>query len=340
MNKVSKFSSTPTKKRLRRVKTVIVGTGLAFRAHLSGYRRCKHLALHGIVSSKSTKIAAQLGVTSFTSLEEALNDPTVDAIDIAVPNCFHADMAMSAMRAGKHVLIEKPLDIDPIKARQVVEESKKHGVIASYVSQYRFSAGIELMKEVLANNGIGELICVNGTLMIERGDVYYSESPWRADPGKSGGGVLIMNGIHVVDSLCYLLGRPEVVASRMICTSQKGFDPIDDTTSLILTFKRSVTASLLFTKCADKNNQSRLEFVGRKGRVVLSEFNSVPLKDREGGTYYRIGKSEAAMFAAQLDDFGSAIRFGTKLRTPVEEGIISLEAICRAYEMGSYEYVR
>ena len=181
MNKTTS-SCSPIIQRTRRVRTVIVGTGLAFRAHLSGYRRCKHLALYGIVSSKNPQIAAQLGVAVYASFEDALRDPAVDAIDLAVPTGLHADMAISAMRAGKHILIEKPLDADPAKARQVVEESRKHGVIASYISQYRFSAGIELMKEILADNGIGELVCVNSTQMIDRGNAYYFESPWRANP--------------------------------------------------------------------------------------------------------------------------------------------------------------
>jgi predicted dehydrogenase len=331
--------SIPNTQKAKRVRTVIVGTGLAFRAHLSGYRRCKHLKMHGIVTSTNQEIAKQLGIATYASLEDALNDQKVEAIDLVVPTGFHADMAISAMRSGKHVLIEKPLDTDPAKARQIVEESKKHAVIASYVSQYRSSAGIELMKEILADNGIGELICVNCTQMIKRDDAYYSESPWRANPVMSGGGILIMNGIHIVDSLCYLLGHPEVVAAKVICTSQKGFQPIDDTASIILSFRQSITATLVFSKCAGQNHPSRIEFVGRKGRVVLTEFNPVPMKDKEGSSHYRIGKSPDVMFAEQLDDFGSAIRYGTELRTPLEEGLISLETIYRAYEMGNYVQV-
>ena len=320
-----------------RVKAVAVGCGLAFQSHLSGYRRCANLALHGVVSSKNPELANELGVLCYPSLKAALDDPAVDAIDLTVPSHLHAEMALAAIHHNKHVLIEKPIDSNVCKARKVVEESRKRRITVSYVSQFRFSSGVEHMMEILSSDILGTLICINGILMVERADDYYLESPWRGDPQKCGGGVLLMNGIHLVDVLTYLLGTPEVIAVKLFRDPHGTHALLEDAASLILSFEYSVMTTLLMARNAGRNYPTQVEFIGRKGRAVLSEYNLVSIQLNDGKKLRRrFGKSTTAMFAAQLDDFGSALRFGTERRTAVEEGLISLETVFRAYEMGGH----
>ncbi|MFZ4857825.1 MAG: Gfo/Idh/MocA family protein [Desulfuromonadaceae bacterium] len=329
------------KRKTGRLKTVVIGGGDAFQLHLAGYRRCTMLQLHGVFSSRLAVQSQELGVISYPSLEAVLNDPVVDAIDVAVPSSFHAEIALEAISRGKHVLVEKPIDIDPVKVRQIIDKSREWGVVAAYVSQFRFSSGIEQIAELLANNFMGELVCVNVALFINRGESYYRESPWRRDIKLSGGGVLLMNGIHPIDTLIHLLGVPKVVAAKLEYGPPEGvYGDFERLASVMMEFNPAVVANILVTSYADCNYPTTLDFIGTKGRAILTEYNISALSLQDGRMIrHRIGKSSATLFAAQLDDFGRAIRTGNQPRTPIEDGLISLETVLEAYRIGRSENV-
>jgi len=326
------------KQKRSRVKIVIIGGGDAFKLHLSGYQRCATLKLHGVFSSRMTVQAKELGIISYPSLEAVLDDPEVEAIDVATPSSFHAEIALEAMRRGKHVLVEKPVDIDLAKAQQLLDKSRECGVVASYVSQFRFSSGIEQMAELLADNILGNLVCVNSTLFINRDEYYYKKSPWRSDIERSGGGVLLMNGIHPIDTLVYLLGVPKVMSARLVYDLDGKQGQIERLASVVMQFEPAVVANILVTSLADRNYPTTLDFVGTKGRATLTEYNISALSLQSSEQIrHRIGKSGSAMFAAQLDDFGNAIRSGSRTRTPIKDGLISLETVLEAYRIGRNE---
>lgn len=327
------------KQRKKRIQAAVIGGGDAFQLHLSGYKKCSTLKLHGVFSSRAVTQVQELGIVSYSSLESVLNDPEVDAIDVATPSSYHAEIALEAMRHGKHVLVEKPVDIDLAKARQFLDKSRESGVVAAYVSQFRFSSGIEQMVEILAKNILGRLICVNATLFINRGESYYRKSPWRQDIERSGGGVLLMNGIHLIDTLVYLLGVPKVVSAKLMYGFDGDYGEIERLASVIMEFKSTVMANILVTSYANCNFPTMLDFVGTDGRAILTEYNISTLSLQNGGMIQRrIGKSSSAMFAAQLDDFGCAIRTGNRPRTPIEDGLISLNTVLNAYQIGRSEY--
>ena len=328
------------KKKKKRVQAAVIGGGDAFRLHALGYRKCTSMRLRGVFSPRHVPEARELGIVSYPSFEAVLSDPEVDAIDITTPSSCHAEMALEAMRRGKHVLVEKPVDVDPVKARQILDYSHESGLVAAYVSQFRFSSGIEQMKELLEGRVLGDLACVNATLFINRDEAYYLKSPWRKDISRSGGGVLLMNGIHLIDTLIYLIGIPKVVSSKLVCSLDGGHGEIERLANVVLEFSPAVVANIHVTGFADRNYPTTFDFVGTRGRATLSEYNIIKLTLQSGEVVKRrIGKSYPATFAAQLDDFGNAIRTGRRLRTPIEDGIDSLNIVLEAYRLGGSKHV-
>jgi len=327
------------KQRKKRIRVVVIGGGDAFQLHLSGYKRCTTMKLHGVFSSRMAAQAQELGIVSYPSLESVLNDPEVEAIDVATPSAYHAEIALEAMRHGKHVLVEKPIDIDIAKARQLLDKSRKGNIIAAYVSQFRFSSGIEQMAELLTKDILGKLVCINATLFINRGEAYYRKSPWRKNIEQSGGGVLLMNGIHLIDTLVYLLGVPKVVSAKLMYGLNGCYEKIERFANVIMEFKPTTVANIQVTNYANCNYPTTLDFIGTNGRATLTEYNISAISLQNGKIQRRIGKSSSAMFAAQLDDFGRAIRTGTRPRTPIEDGLVSLDTVLNSYQIGRSEYV-
>ena len=321
-----------------KVNTVIIGGGLASNSLLAGFRRCKRLSLQGLVSTRQKRTCRELGITHYSSIDEVLNDPKIEAIVIAVPSYLHVDIALAALKKKKHILVEKPIDVCFNKARELVAESKLSNRIISYVSQFRFSPGIEQLKDIIANKVLGELISITGELSISRKAIYYQEAPWREDIKKSGGGILMMNGIHLIDVLIYLLGIPKVLSADFIYKDKTKL--IENSAQVNFLFHKHILGSLSLTRDAQENYKTYLKFIGRKGCATLSEYklNTVELTDGSS-IKGRTSKNTAALFALQLDNFGSSIRNGSLLRTPIEDGLNTLGCIAEAYDVGNRWYV-
>ena len=304
----------------RRIKVVAVGNGAALEAHLLGYRRCRFVKLHGIASRQEHQPHHHCGVKHYPSFEAALYDPAVEALDLVVPTYLHADMALEAIARGKHVLIEKPIDVDLEKARKLVDWSIQSGLVVSCVSQFRFSPGIDELARVVERGALGKLLLCDVNLCIHREQDYYDSAVWRNDPRLAGGGVLMMNGIHLIDVLCSLLGTPQVSAARIATT--RHYLHVEDVASISLVFRTGLLATLNITSHASRNYPTTIRLTGSRGQAVLLEYCLVQLEiDGEKQRCAGRGCSTEQFFRAQLEDFGAAITRGEPLRTPVEAGL-------------------
>ena len=314
----------------RRVKVVAVGTGLALEAHLLGYRRCRFIKLHGIVSQRDRELPHRLGVGHYPSLQAALDDPQVEAVDLVVPTHLHADMASAAIAQGKHVLVEKPVDADLAKARELIAKIAESDLVISGVSQFRFSPGVDELAHILDRGLLGELLLCEASLCIHRDRAYYDLASWRNDRRLAGGGVLLMNGIHLIDVLISLLGVPQVSAARMVCT--RDYIQVEDLVSVSLIFETGVLATLNLTSHAQKNYPTRICLTGSRGKAVLSEYRLIQLEiDGEKQRCKGRGLSTEQFFRAQLEDFGAAIVYGKPSQTPIKAGLLALEVVHAAY---------
>lgn len=190
----------------------VVGVGIG-RLHLEGYSQCpdaKVVAVCDANEERARKAADEFDVPNvFTDYEKMLEMDGIDAVSICTPNFLHAPMTIAAFEAGKHVICEKPLAMNPIDGEAMVAAGKKAGKLFMTAFNNRFRGDTQLLKRLIEN---GEL-----------GDIYFGKTGWirrKGIPGmggwfttksKSGGGPLIDIGVHVLDLAMWLMGNPKAV---------------------------------------------------------------------------------------------------------------------------------
>ena len=152
---------------MKKLKTVVFGTGFVGRVHIEGIRRLGNVELYAIgvgPDDDAPKLAAELNVERVSSdYKELLSDPQVDAVHICTPNALHFPIAKAALEAGKHVLCEKPLAISTVEARQLVDLAERTGLRNCTFHNLRFYPMIQQARRICESGELGELLIVQGT---------------------------------------------------------------------------------------------------------------------------------------------------------------------------------
>jgi predicted dehydrogenase len=193
------------------LRVALVGCGLISETHIRAYKHHANRARITVCCDLDPEKAAQraelaVGARAVTSLDEVLADPDVDSIEICTPHHLHADIAIAAARAGKHILCQKPLAKTMAECDAMIAAAKAAGVILYYgETNHTMPAALE-MQRAIEQGRIGRLIGVQATYAHWQGGKYLSTA-WRYDPRVTGGGQLLDGGIHYVD-LMLRMGGP------------------------------------------------------------------------------------------------------------------------------------
>ncbi len=209
---------------------------------------------------RSMQFAEGFGLTPVKLYEEILNDKTIDAVDIVTEPSRHAKLALEAIKYGKHVLIEKPLDTDITLAEKLMVEAEKSPKITSVISQKRFEPTIKSMKEELERGSIGRPYLAEVKLLWERTNEYYRHgNGWRSTLGN----VLINQAIHWIDIGLWFFGLPNKVQS--LTTKVKESISCYDTAICCLKFTRNVLFNLVCSTAVQKSQPEEFRIYGTKG---------------------------------------------------------------------------
>lgn len=220
----------------RPLNIAVVGLGFMGVTHLKAWRQIPSVRLHAVVDADPRKLTGDLsaiggnlgstgeqfdfsGVCGYARLEEALADPAIDAVDICLPTDEHAPAATAALRAGKHVLSEKPVALDSATAAALIGEAERSGRLLMAAHVLRFFPAYETLAESLRNGSP-----VRSALFRRRcaAPVW---SAWLKDPARSGGGIMDLL-IHDADFCISLWGMPEAVRARGYRDLTRGIDVI------------------------------------------------------------------------------------------------------------------
>ena len=253
----------------------IIGAGDIANSHLLAFRSRANRDLArvaGIADVDEARAKAQAATyeieRTYASLEEALNDPGVDAVCICTPPFLHVEQSIAALRAGKHVLCEKPVSpnlagLDVIAAA----ERESGGAIFSGVFQHRVGQGAQQMKALIEAGRFGRLRFGLSETLWQRPQSYY-DVWWRGTWEKEAGGVSMAHGIHSIDTLMWLMGEP---ASLVADAATVKMDiQVEDTSAAIVRFRSGAMAQIAVTINA-QDNRSRLEIFGDELQGVSSE---------------------------------------------------------------------
>lgn len=251
-----------------------------------GFSGCGAIATHHYVAIQNTPNAVFVGATAakpeyaipfcsehngrvFDSYEDMLRSPDIDAVCILSPSGLHAEQTIQAIHAGKHVLVEKPMALTLSQADSVIEEAKRHNVKVGAVSQFRLSDSINRVKHTIDCGLLGRLVTADVSMKYNRSTEYYSSSPWRGTWAMDGGGALMNQGIHGIDTLLYLMG--DVKSVYGITRTLKHSIEVEDTALAALEFQCGALGYIQGTTSVYPGVPRRISISGTKGTISLIE---------------------------------------------------------------------
>lgn len=205
----------------------IVGAGMAAKPHMKSFQDlADEVEIRSVYSRRAESRAAfctQWGTPEAESFDAMLADPNLDGLLIMTPPNAREDMATRAAAAGKHILMEKPVERTTEAARRIVESCDKAGVTLGIVFQHRFRAGSLALRRLIDDGKLGRLASAYLVVPWWRPQSYYDE-PGRGTYERDGGGVLISQAIHSMDLLLSLTGP---VASVQAMAGQSGLQKLE-----------------------------------------------------------------------------------------------------------------
>ena len=216
---------------------------------------------------KARQMADRYGASAFATLESLLAHQALDMVMIGSPSGRHADHGIAAARTGRHVLIEKPLEISTARIDALIGEVSRAGVTLGVLFQDRLKPDVVEMKRRIEAGEIGTPLLVTGEVKWFRPRDYYSSSRWRGTWALDGGGALMNQGIHTVDLLLHLLG-PVVAVSGVTATRFHEIE-VEDTATALVEFVNGAQGTIDVTTAAPPGSPRRVRIAGTAGSLIL-----------------------------------------------------------------------
>ena len=323
------------------VRVGVVGCGLiARREHLPSYTSNPDAELVGVTSGRretAEAAAREFGARRvYDTFDELLADPEVEAVDLCTPNALHAPMAIAAARAGKHVLVEKPMALTLTEADAMIGAARESGVLLMVAHNLRYVPVYEQIKRIVAEGVIGRPFSARGSFMHAGPDEFWgADSEWFWDAAQAGGGSLFDMGIHMIDLLRWFIGRPVTEVTAMTARVFKP-TPFDDNAMVTMRFEGDVLAAMQSSWSARPFPDRHVLIHGELGHVHMGRSTAEPLvvnlKGEDGDRVipWEIPKRDAPY--NPFVEFIRCIRTGDTPRTSAEEGRATLAVTLAAYE--------
>jgi predicted dehydrogenase len=277
------------------------------------------VTLARVVARSTGKLAAlslPAGAATSTRLEDILEDATIEAVLVLTPPHSHLEIVEQLARAGKHVLVEKPLEVSLDKACQMVEICEHSGVKLAVMLQHRMRDAARALMQLVRSGDMGSLVGASASIRWWRPQSYYDE-PGRGTLARDGGGVLMTQAIHTLDLLLCLTGMPEQV-SAMAGTSALHRMECEDTVAAALRYPNGAIGSIDATTAAYPGFPERIALQFTQGSATLEagELHAELLDGRKihAGQKQASGSGANLMafdhhaHRAVLQDFVAAIR--------------------------------
>ncbi len=320
----------------------VIGVGSMGSQHCRNMPGIEEVQLTAVADTSPEALKAAtdaFDVPGFDNASDLINSGLCDAVLVATPHYFHPPIAIEAMRAGLHVISEKPMAVQVSAADEMIRTAKETGVVFAVMFNQRTSPMVQAARKIVAEGRLGPLY---RTLLVEgwfRSQAYYNSATWRATWRGEGGGVLMNQAPHWLDLFTWLGGIPSRVYGRVM-TRQHDIE-VEDEASAILEYPNGATG-YVHESVNEAPASSRIELLGEYGKLVL-EKNSVRFWEvPEGVRAYSDSSTEMwgspkatevevpiepheTGHAAIVRNVARAIMYGEPLISPGVEGIAGLE---------------
>jgi predicted dehydrogenase len=256
---------------VKKTRIAIVGLGMAVTPHARGLLDLADAVevVHAFSPSETRRRAfgERFPFPLCDSLDTILADDSVEAVAVITPANTHRDIARRCAAAGKHVLMEKPLDITTARAEELVAACRKAGVKLGVVLQHRFRPAGMRLAQLLAAGELGAIVGCSTIIRLWRSQSYYDE-PGRGSFARDGGGVLISQGIHTLDLMLSLAGPIAEVAGFATTTTVHRMET-EDMVSAAARFANGAIGTIDATTAAYPGFLEEIVLTGEKGTALL-----------------------------------------------------------------------
>ena len=256
---------------MKRMGLGVIGLGMAVKPHALALRdlvdQVDVIGAYSPTPERRREFVQTYGLPAVDSLDALLGDPRVDAVLILTPPRTHAQLAVASAKAGKHVLLEKPVDVTLEQARAIVAAVEREGRKLGIVFQYRFRPGTIALRKLLREGALGELLSVSCAVRWWRSAEYYAQ-PGRGMRARDGGGVLLTQSIHTLDVLLDLAGPVRRVSAQCRTSALRGIDT-EDIACAAVEYRNGAVGVIDATTVAYPGYPERIDLAGTKGSAVL-----------------------------------------------------------------------
>lgn len=273
---------------MKQLKAAVVGCGNISQRHLNAISENEHAtvaAVCDIIRERADSAAEQCGAKAFYAFNDMLDRGAFDVLHICTPHYLHAEMAMGAMRNGKHVLCEKPLAIHYEDALNMCQCAKENAVYLGVCFQNRYNPSSEYIRNLLKSDELGKIRALKGIVTWDRDEDYYNADDWHGTLKKEGGGVVINQAIHTLDLLQWFADAD--IAEVYGSISQKrlmGKVETEDTADALIKFSDGASALFYGSLCYHGNSPVFLEIKCDNGKIVMYDDIHVFRNDKETET--------------------------------------------------------
>ncbi|MCZ8520873.1 MULTISPECIES: Gfo/Idh/MocA family protein [Paenibacillus] len=333
------------------LKVAVIGTGAISRAHIEAYlqfpERCRIVAVSDIYKDKAEARIAEFGLSEAKAVEDykELLPEDIDLVSVCTPPYTHAPIAVDCLRAGKHVLVEKPMASSLQECDEMNSAARESGRILSVVAQNRFTTPMMKLKAVLDSGLMGPVVHAQVDSFWWRGHCYY-DLWWRGTWEKEGGGCTLNHAVHHIDAFLWMMGPPSGLQAFMSNTSHDNAE-VEDLSVAMLRYPDGALAQIT-SSVVHHGEEQQLIFQGRDARVSApwkvkasrSRPNGFPepYPEREAELqrlYDNLPEVPYTGHAGQVDNVLTAIESGAPVLVDGISGRRTLELILGIYKSAS-----
>lgn len=251
----------------------IIGCGMIARFHAKAIADIRGAQLIGCQSRRTEAAQAfadEHECEAFDSLKAMLADPRIDVVTICTPSGAHLEPAVAAAKAGKHVIVEKPLEITLRRCDKIIDACDKAGVALATIFPSRFHESAKLMKQAVEKGKFGTLTLGDAYVKWFRTQEYYDSGAWRGTWELDGGGALMNQAIHSVDLLTWLMGPVAEISANTATLAHDRIE-VEDVATASLRFENGALGVIEATTAAFPGMLKKIELHGSQGSAVMIE---------------------------------------------------------------------
>jgi len=324
----------------------VVGCGVVADYHIGAIADtggARLVAVSDVVEERARQVGEQRGVAWHTDYREMLQSPDVDVVCICTPSGLRIPIATDAAAAGKHLIIEKPIDVTLENADRIIRAAQDAGVELMCIFQLRYGEAVNQVRQAVHAGRLGKVVLGDAYIKWYRPQEYYESAAWRGTWEMEGGGALMTQGIHTVDLLQWIMGPVKRVSAGMGALVHD--IEVEDTIVATLEYESGALGVIEATTASHPGMPARLEFSGDKGTIVVEadqiaawnvEGEPAPLAD-VGGTDVAKAASDSKTFGteghkAQIAEMVQVVTSGGHPAIDGPEGRKAVELILAIYQ--------